>query len=89
MVFHLQGGYHPGQRRYQKYPPPKLEYNLLTIVTGKTLYIYKYDFKKLTDPITPFKKIGLDEKPVLMQIVKDGNICLFFSKKMEVFLASD
>lgn len=59
------------------------------MVAGHNLYVYKYDFKKLSDIVHPFKIVSLSESPLKMQIVKDGNICLFYDKKMEVYLVSD
>jgi hypothetical protein len=68
-----------------------LEFNLLAIVVGRKLYVYKYDMKKLAEnqPILPFKEIVLTESVKFLQVAKDGNICLFYDKKVEIFLVGE
>lgn len=63
----------------------------MAIISGKTLYIYKFDSKKFVEnsPITPFKEVILTENPKFLQVVKDGNICLFYANKAEVYLVGD
>lgn len=58
-----------------------VELNLLAIVTGKTLHIYKYDMKKIIEQnIPPMSSLALTEDVKFMQIAKDGNICLFYEE---------
>ena len=59
-----------------------LEFNLLALVAGRNLEVYKYDFKKFTDTFKSFKTVKLEHEPLKMQIVKDGNICLFYEDRM-------
>ena len=56
-----------------------LEFNLMAIVSGRVLYIYKYDPKKIPDqPFEPFKTVPLTEDPKFVIVAKDGNICIFY-----------
>lgn len=56
-----------------------IEFNLLAIVSGRILHIYKFDSKKISEgPFTPFILVPLDQEPKFVQVAKDSNICVFY-----------
>lgn len=53
--------------------------NLLTIVTEKCLYIYRYDYRRFaTETLSYIKQIYLESCPKFVLVIRDGSICLFF-----------
>lgn len=63
--------------------------NLLVVIAGKEMTIFRYDHKRLSDEISPLREVSLSEKPKFIQLAKDGNICLFFSNHMEFYVVAD
>lgn len=64
---------------------------MLAIVVGRKLYVYKYDMKKLAEqqPIAPFREVLLPSDIKFLQVAKDGNICLFYETKAEIYIVGD
>lgn len=64
--------------------------NVLAIIVDNTLKIYKYDYKKIPrEPFPIFKSLILENPPFCMTMAKDGNICVFYRQKYEIYSVSE
>lgn len=64
--------------------------NLLAIVVGKKLKIYKYDYKKIShEPFRVFEEVMLPAIPFSLIVARDGHTCVFYKKKYEVYVVGE
>lgn len=66
-----------------------LELNLFAIVSGKTLYIYKYDHKKMNIIPPIFDQVTLEKEPKFLQITRDSTISVLYEEKLDIFIVTD
>lgn len=66
------------------------ELNLMAIIAGQTLYVYKYDAKKIVEQnMSPFAQLPLTDDVKFMQLAKDGNLCLFYQNSVDIYFIGD
>ncbi len=51
---------------------------MFAIVSGKTLYVYKYDQKKMKTAPPIFEQVSLDKEPKFLQITRDSTISVMY-----------